>query len=133
MYLSSSLIVGGIYFPSLRTLIFIGLMMMPNCERPDENWLNSFCTLQILGIVSCECSIISKKQISYSYIFPFRFAFRRAGFNVRTSDLACRLTPIVEKQKARFNIREKKTSKRVGARRICFLHFSCSCRTKKII
>ena len=43
MYLSSSLVVGGISVPWLRTLVFLRLMVRPKSEHADENGLSSVC------------------------------------------------------------------------------------------
>ena len=48
-------------------------------------------------------------------VFNFRFAFRRARLNRRSSNLVCILTLTIDEQKALFNSVGKKIPKRVGA------------------
>ena len=43
MYMSSSLIVSRIYFPWLRTLVFLRLTVRPKSEHADENLIISVC------------------------------------------------------------------------------------------
>ena len=75
----------------------------------NENWSNSVWRSWAVWDTT---AALSAKTRSRMVIF-FCFAFRRTGFNRRTSDNLCRLTHVVDEQKAHFdNIKRKK---RVGA------------------
>ena len=112
MYLSSRLVVGGIYVPWIRTLLILSLMVSPKSEHADKNWLNSVCR----SWAEWARNVASKSIFCTVIVFTFNFAFSRAELNRRPSDLICSLTSQVDEQKARFNTIEKKIPKRDGAR-----------------
>ena len=95
IYLSSIMIVGGIYFP--WDINFLKLMVRPKSEHAEQNWFDSVCIFW--GEWATKAASSEKSRSRRLIFFTFDFPFRRVGLTILASDIVCSLTSTIGEQK----------------------------------